>query len=465
MWSIPTTLSLYFGAMVLSAMVCWVIIRSGARIGMDQPDEHRKRHAAPVSRLGGLGLFAALTGGFVVMLLRLPHFWDEWWPLIIANSLIFGVGLLDDLKPLGAKAKLLGQVAAAVLLYSLGVSIDILSNPFGDGSIELGAWSLPVTVLWLIAVPNIINLIDGMDGLAAGFGLFLCITLAAIGHFGVRPDVVIVAIVMIGALSGFLAFNLPPARIFLGDGGAYLIGFFVASVSLMTSNKASIMASLLVVCMALGIPILDTAFAIIRRGIRGMPIFRADAEHIHHRLITLGFSKRQALITLYSACLVLSLVGISVFLMRGYALPIIGSVAALLVLVSARYLGYIRSWKRLRAQVSAALARRRQRMYFRTYCQLLEMEIDRCQCQEEYHSVLESALQRLQLSGVPGSNTCPLTLRHGNGQKVTLHRPALPESDEEWQYRAELLETAISRALVRWPSLIHFFNSHTARTP
>ncbi|MCE2694736.1 MAG: undecaprenyl/decaprenyl-phosphate alpha-N-acetylglucosaminyl 1-phosphate transferase [Verrucomicrobiaceae bacterium] len=279
-------MGLYFGgALLVAALGTWWILKNSGQVGLDAPDHRRKLHEKAVPRLGGGPIFlavglACLAAGYLGGL-----GWSRWLPVAICNALMFSVGFVDDLKPQGAKVKLIGQIGTALILYALGVSIDTLSNPFGEGSISLGWWGLPITLMWLVSIPNIINLIDGMDGLAGGFGLFLCLTLAFIGYYGLQPDVLVVALAMAGALAGFLIFNLPPAKIFLGDGGAYLIGFFIASVSLFTSNKGSVIGALLVIIMALGVPILDTLFAIIRRAVRGVPIFNADAEHIHHRLI------------------------------------------------------------------------------------------------------------------------------------------------------------------------------------
>ena len=453
MWSTTSLILQFLGALILSAFVTFLLVRHRGQIGKDAPDEHRKQHAVPVSRLGGVAVFISLAIGFLILAFRLPSFTHAWLPIIIANTLMFSIGFLDDLRPLGAKVKLIGQIGCALILFSMGVSIDVISNPFGSGSLQLGWWSLPVTLLWLIAIPNIINLIDGMDGLATGFGMFLCLTLAFIGYYSLRSDVVLVSLVMVGALAGFLIFNFPPAKIFLGDGGAYLIGFFVASVSLMSSSKGSIIASLLVILVALGIPILDTAFAIIRRAIRGMPIFRADAEHIHHRLITLGYSKAQALGAMYAVCLVLSLAGLSIMFTRGLAIPIVAALAFLLAVAAARYLGYIRTWRDLRNQVHSTLDRRRQREYIRAHSTLLEMEVERCPDAATFTAMLQTSLNRLGLSATPGTGLTPLRLRCVPAGVVTLYRSANDALREEWQFRGELLEPALSAALDRWQTL------------
>ncbi|MDB6006754.1 MAG: glycosyl transferase family 4, partial [Prosthecobacter sp.] len=372
-------MAFYFGgALLVAAMGTWYIVKRGGRIGLDEPDSRRKLHEKAIPRLGGAPIFlavavASLVAGYIGGL-----GWSRWLPLAVCNALIFSVGFVDDLKALGAKVKLIGQIGTALILYSMGVSIDMLSNPFGDGALALGWWSLPLTMIWLVSIPNIVNLIDGMDGLAGGFGLFLCLTLAFLGYYGNQPDVLIVSLAMAGALAGFLIFNLPPAKIFLGDGGAYLIGFFIASVSLFTSNKGSVIGALLVVIIALGVPILDTLFAIIRRAIRGVPIFNADAEHIHHRLILLGYSKGRALAAMYAVCLALSLVGLSILMIKGSALPIIGALLFLLALGAARYLGYVRRWSQFRTQINEAMERRRQREFFRAYGRVLDFEVERC---------------------------------------------------------------------------------------
>ena len=440
-------------AVILCASLTSLLLRGRLRIGIDQPDEHRKFHPAPISRLGGLPIFITLLLGFCYATWKLPNFFPVWWPVIVTNCLVFAIGFIDDLKPLGAKVKLLGQIGAACILYSMDVSIDKLTNPFGEGSWNLGWWSILVTVGWLVAIPNIINLIDGMDGLATGFGLFLCMTLGVVGHFAGMPEVVLISVVMSGALAGFLFFNFPPARIFLGDGGAYLIGFFIASTSLVSSHKGSIVAALLVVIIALGVPILDTAFAIIRRAIRGVPIFRADAEHIHHRLILLGFSKTRALIALYSVCLVLSLIGISIFWNRGFSLPIAGGSIFLLGLGAARYLGYVKSWRNLRVQLNLALERRREMLYASCYGKLLQWEAERSETAEEFTRIFHLAVERLGMQTQATANFNKVHLSLITNLTCELYIPLDKNIPDVWMAKVEMLAHALNVATERWGAL------------
>ena len=432
---------------------------------MDEPDSRRKFHDKPVSRLGGVPIFAVLALGSVVAGWFGFLSWQRWLPLALCNTLIFSVGLVDDIKPLGARVKLVGQIGTALILYSLGVSIDFLSNPLGEGSVQLGWWALPLTVFWLVAIPNIVNLIDGMDGLAGGFGMFLCLTVAFVGHYQLQPDVVVVSLVMAGALGGFLIFNFPPAKIFLGDGGAYLIGFFVASVSLLSSNKGSVIGALLVMIIALGVPILDTLFAILRRSIRGVPVFRADAEHIHHRLILLGYSKGRALVAMYSVCLVLSLVGISILMLKGIALPVAGAFLFLMALGAARYLGYIRSFKAVRSQVGEALERRRVREYFRVQGRVLDFEVERSESLDEFEGELTHAMKRMgvQLANVDGFE--PVEMKLENNVALRIYHPVDGETHEEWQIRLDQMQPAMERCFERWGKLPNVIDLHPSANP
>jgi len=457
-----TNVLAFLGSVALCATLTSGVLRYQRGVGFDAPDDHRKKHDRTISRLGGLPIFITLMVGIVITLSTVPSQYvsQEWWPVIFANTLVFLIGFMDDLRPLGARLKLVGQIGAACLLYSLGHSIDFVANPVSHSHIALGWWSPVVTVLWLIAIPNIINLIDGMDGLASGFGLFLCLTLAFVGHFSGMPDVVMMCTMMAGALAGFLMFNFPPAKIFLGDGGAYLIGFFIASVSLSTSRKGYILGALLVMVIALGVPILDTLFAIIRRGIRGVPLFRADAEHLHHRLIALGFSKGQALGIMYAVCAVLSLIGILVLTKRGLGTVIATAALALLALTAARGLGYVKSFRGLRRQFSSALARRRDLAFARAHGQVLELEVDRLASAPEFSELLARSLSRIDFALKPehGRVVCSMKLKDGSVWKVG--RLDTDRSDDQWRSQLESMLAGVEAAMTRWQDLPGLVREH-----
>ena len=444
----------FVGGLLISSLVTSRIVRHQRGWGIDQPDGVRKLHEAPVPRIGGAGVFAAFV--LAVALLGVFagfEFVIDWWPVWLCNLLMFGVGFLDDLRPLGARVKLLGQIGVAVVAFSLGLSIDKFSAFTGEGSFELGALSVVVTLLWLVAIPNVVNLIDGMDGLASGLGTFLCLTLAFVGYMAGLGGVALISLAVAGGLMGFLRYNLPPAKVFLGDGGAYFIGFFIASVSMATSNKGAIIASMLVVVVALGLPILDTLFAILRRGITGVPVFRGDAEHIHHKLITLGYSKNMALITLYSICLVLSLAGIAMFWKRDVMLfPIVGTAAVLLALGAARYLGYVKSWRHARRQLRCALARRAEVQYAVSHSQLLEVEIERCTSSQEFWALFDHSLRRLGLRLRPFPTDHRLDLPLPDGTVWQLYHEKDQRPYEDWKALASCLVQPYVLGMERWGS-------------
>lgn len=445
--------TVFASSLLLCLLLTKLLLKWQVKFGLDHPDGDRKQHEKVIPRLGGLPIFLTLAAGLAYAPYGLHDGGrrvGDWWPIVICLVIIFAVGFADDLKPLGARVKLLGQIGVACILFASGYSIDVLTHPTTGAHVDLGWLALPVTLFWLISIPNIINLIDGMDGLAGGFGLFMCLTLGVIGHFSGMPDVVMVSAVMAGALSGFLFFNLPPARIFLGDGGAYLIGFFIAAVSLASSQKGTIVSALLVMIIALGVPILDTLFAIVRRGVRGVPIFRADAEHIHHRLVQLGYSKPQALLVLYIACALLSLGGITILLSRGMTAVVAGAALVILALLAARYLGYVKSWRSVRNQLREAMATRRRLEFARAYGRVLALESLKMSSAEDFSSVLLLALRRTAFVANPDPESSAITVPVVKGISWRLGITPAHESERVAKRQAAELAEALSLALDRW---------------
>jgi len=443
-----------FGFVVSLVATPWVINFSRTRqLGLDDPNANRKRHTEPISRLGGLPIVIALSLSLIGILIAKDTHALNWQPVFVGSILIFGLGLWDDLKQLGAKNKLIGQILIASLVHWLGLSIDRVTYPGGAWSVELGVWSYPATIFWLIAVPNIVNLIDGFDGLASGLGLFMAMTLGIVAFFSQQLPVAWYAFSLAGALLGFLVFNFPPARIFLGDGGAYLIGFCIASLSLTSSNKGSIAAVLLVTIVALGVPILDTTFALFRRAFRGFPLFHADDEHIHHRLENLGFSKRRIVLGMYGICVVLSLVGLSIFWSQGRTIPIAIGVVFLLALFAIKYLQYVKTFSDIGAQVERVLGRRRTVQYALLQAQLMELEIDRCEDAEEFWGIFRDALSRVgfieDATGLP-DKYLPVEVKYNGSKPWTLLAPEGAGTTAELQRLAECFRPVYIKAKRKW---------------
>jgi UDP-GlcNAc:undecaprenyl-phosphate GlcNAc-1-phosphate transferase len=422
-------------------------------IGLDTPNETRKRHAAPIPRLGGAPIFVATHVGLAAIFAVDPKSTVNWLPVVTGSVLMFGLGLWDDLQPLGARKKLLGQILAASLVWWLGLAIEKVSYPGARWSVELGAWSYFVTVFWLIAVPNIVNLIDGFDGLAGGLGVFLSVTLGLVAIHNEQLEVAYYAFTMAGALLGFLVFNFPPAKIYLGDGGAYLIGFTIAALSLSSANKASVAAVLLVTIVALGIPILDTTFALLRRALRGYPIFHADDEHFHHRLEKLGLNKRRVLLAIYGVAVVFSLLGLSIIWSQGRTLPIAIGAVFVLAIVPLRYFHHVGSWEDLWRKARRVLGRRGQVRYALLQAQVLELEVERSKSAQEFWAIFEHTLRRVGFTEKgEADDEATVHVRYNGAEPWTLHAPKARGSTSEWQRIAECFRPVYVKAKAKWPT-------------
>jgi UDP-GlcNAc:undecaprenyl-phosphate GlcNAc-1-phosphate transferase len=267
---------------------------------VDQPDRRRKVHAHPIPRVGGIPIFLS----YAIALYPFPHTptaLADYLPLIQklapAATVIFATGLIDDLVGLKPWQKLLGQMGAAGIAYWAGVRVMVFAG-VGAG----GWWGLPLTLFWLIACTNAFNLVDGLDGLAAGVGLVATLTLLAAALLHGNPPLASAAVPLVGALIGFLCYNFNPATVFLGDSGALLIGFLLGCFGAVWTEKSDTLISMTVPLLALSIPLIDVSLAILRRFLRNQPIFGADRGHIHHRLIDRGLTPRRAVLVLYLVC-------------------------------------------------------------------------------------------------------------------------------------------------------------------
>lgn len=360
-----------------------IIIRLAARYNLlNRSQDLHHTHTVPVPRFGGL----ALALGFSVVTLLSPLFLGPGefalQELAVAGTsmAMFLVGFCDDLRPLGAKWKLGLQVLIATIVYGLGLGVQTVAVPFTSHVIELYSVGYIFTVVWLVGMTNIINLIDGVDGLAGGISLMLMVLLAMVvnGH----PSMALLTAGMVGALLGFLWFNFPPARIYLGDGGAYFLGFQIGLLSLMSSNKGNIIVALIAPLFVLALPIVDTSLAILRRGLRGLPIFRADKKHLHHRLMNEGLTRRQVVLLFYGLTLLFLGLGWIAFVSRGKLVPILVGVSAVILLICAGRLKFSREWFAVGRVVGNSLAMRQEVQYGLTLMRWLEQEGERTDSME-----------------------------------------------------------------------------------
>ena len=325
--------------LLLGCVTAWLVIHGLYAAGLGQTagaePQHHHIHTGIVPRIGGVGLVAGVTVTSLLCFFLLDardtrslmHY------AVYAGGVGgFLLGFVDDFHPLGAKCKLLAQIAIAVFAHQCGLQIEKVLVPFVGAALHLGWFSLPLTVLWFVALMNLINLIDGLDGLAGGIGLMLMCLLAYLGFEGGVALSTILALGMTGAILGFLFHNFPPAKVYMGDSGAYLIGYVIAALSLLNSHKGTVLAALIAPVLALALPIIDVIFALLRRGLKGLPLFRPDRQHIHHKLLRAGLSRRNTVLVLYAISLVALVGGLLAFTAQGRHLAIFLGFAFVIVL-------------------------------------------------------------------------------------------------------------------------------------
>lgn len=293
---------------VASLVVLWstpVVKRLGLRSGyVDLPDP-RKVHQRPMVRLGGISIFIGnlialliiwVSGGFGVLPKTSEY---EIWGVTIGGLAFFLIGLADDLFTLSPLSRLLMQVTVASMAWAVGVSVDFFSVPF-VGLVDLGWLSLPFTIIWLVGMANAINFIDGLDGLAAGVSGIAAVVMLVVSLFMNQPAAALIAAALAGGALGFLRYNFNPAQIFMGDGGAYFMGFTLAGIGVVGLVKSVTTVAILLPFLILAVPIVDTSTVMIDRLRRGKSPFKADNRHLHHRLLKAGLSQRLTVLFIYA---------------------------------------------------------------------------------------------------------------------------------------------------------------------
>ena len=295
-------------AAAVVALISTPVVRSLAfRVGaVDVPKDGRRMHNHPIPRMGGLAIFF----GFLLSVLVFLPLSKQYRGMLLGAVIIVILGIFDDIYALPAKPKFLVQIAAALIAVHAGCRIYILSNIniFSSDPFWILGWlSIPISVFWIVGITNAVNLIDGLDGLACGVSTISSMTLLVIALTVSEPDVAVLTAALAGACIGFLPYNLNPAKIFMGDTGSTFLGFVLATVSIQGLFKSYAIISFAVPFLVLGLPIFDTCFAILRRLARGQSPMAPDRGHIHHRLIDMGFTQKQAVAVLYLISAILGL--------------------------------------------------------------------------------------------------------------------------------------------------------------
>ena len=340
----------FLSALLVSVLLTPVVRRFAHELGvLDHPGE-RRVHVRAIPRLGGL----AITAAFFAPLLALFALETEvarvffthplrMLGLTVGGLLVCGIGVIDDVRGVRAWHKLWVQVAAACVAYLCGFRIDAVALP-GLGHLPMGIFALPVTVLWITAIINAINLIDGLDGLAGGVAFFACVSNFAVAAINRDPVVMLLSASLGGALLGFLLYNFNPASIFMGDSGSMFLGYVLATSSILgNSVKSSTTVAILAPLVALGLPIIDTLFAMLRRFLERRPIFSPDQGHIHHRLLSLGLTHRRAVLILYGLSVLFTAGALAISLGRNWQVGVALLVLSVAVIGLLRAMGNMQS--------------------------------------------------------------------------------------------------------------------------
>jgi UDP-GlcNAc:undecaprenyl-phosphate GlcNAc-1-phosphate transferase len=338
-----TYIALFLIALFSSLLLTPIIRRLCVRFRwLDVPRDGRRIHSQAIPRLGGLAillsviialLFLPLADNLVTQTLLRDK--RQLLMVFVPAILVMLLGLYDDIRGADARIKFLALAVAGTIFYMMGGRIENLSLPI-YGSIHLPlAVSYLATILWIVGVTNAFNLIDGVDGLATGAGLFASLVVLVVSLMLGHPQVTVVALALSGALIGFLRYNFNPASIFLGDSGSLFVGFTLAALSLEGSQKASTAVAIAIPLMAFAVPVIDTGFSMARRFLSGKPIFQGDREHVHHMLLARGWSQRRAVFVLYGVCAALGLTSL-LFInetnrLTGLILIVVGSAIVLAV--------------------------------------------------------------------------------------------------------------------------------------
>jgi len=315
---------------------------------LDMPGRH-KRHRQPTPFLGGVALFVVIWLAVLIHLVFFNEIGGEFSSsllyIFLGALIIFLVGLSDDLSPVSAWVKLLAQVAAGLVLYMGGLKIDPITIPY-LGQIAIGQFSVLITVLWVVGLTNAINLIDGLDGLAAGVSLIAAITMTVVGHFYHIGPVMVFTYAMIGFLSVFLYYNRYPARIFMGDSGSLQIGYYFAVISLLVPIKSYTATALYVPLLVLGVPLLEAVISFTRRLLAGKNVMKADRRHIFHYLTLAGLSYRRVVLVFYLLSAIFGLFALAMF--YGNRLKVFGFLILFMVVILALFFIFMTNLNRFK---------------------------------------------------------------------------------------------------------------------
>lgn len=419
MTSYDTYIGLFAGAFILCYVLVPLVKRAALEVGASDPPSERRIHQGQVPTLGGIAVAVPVYLGIGVLYcwpnaVSRQFFESEMQvvALLIGANIILGLGLYDDLRGAGAVAKFTGQILAALVVCLIADPIYTVSMPF-VGSTSLGLAAVPVTVFWIVLVTNAFNFIDGIDGLAAGVGVVVCAGNFLVAARSGRVGMMVFSSLLGGGLLAFLRYNFHPASIFLGDTGSLFIGFSIAVVAMQSSMKTSTSMLLFFPICVLGYPLADLSLAVLRRYVKGKPLFTSDRSHIHHKLLSCGLEHRGVCLVGYTLAALFTLMAILHMYGRRVETLLLTVVLTGVFFLMFRHFGYIDF---IRDRLDLAL-RRRYRLVHLIH-EVAELKIRNCSDLDEAGSVLEWVAGEFDLVGlqaeIQGGVQCEWQAEQGN---------------------------------------------------
>jgi UDP-GlcNAc:undecaprenyl-phosphate/decaprenyl-phosphate GlcNAc-1-phosphate transferase len=343
----------FFGIFFLSLLISFIFTRyvrdfTSRRGWVAIPSQERHLHSTPLPRLGGVAIFVSFSLSLLLAsvlasylpALHLNLSFRTLLTILAPATIVFLLGIYDDLYGAGPYVKFAVQAFAGIMLFAGGLRIVNIPVLFGEHRLP---WfvGLPFTILWVLAITNAFNLIDGLDGLAAGSALFSTLVAFVVALLNGQSLITTMTIALAGAILGFLRYNFNPATIFLGDSGSLFIGFLLSALALAGAQKAPTIVAVAIPVVSFGLPILETALSILRRVISGRPVFTADREHIHHKLLQHGLTHRQVVIVLYAVSAVFALLSLFLLWPTGSSLGLVLAVLGIGIWIGVQHLGYL----------------------------------------------------------------------------------------------------------------------------
>lgn len=439
----------YFGSVLLSVMFMPLVMFVARALNIYDDVDARKVHAKAIPRIGGVTIVLAMLGltipvlmlnNFVGQFFRQVHF--KVIALLAGSVFIFLVGFIDDLCRLRVRTKFLAQLAAAVAMCACGIRIEIIG--LADWFVlDLGWLSWPITILYIIGITNAVNLIDGLDGLAAGISAIACGVIAVFAIHYQQPVMAVLMLALLGSLTGFLFFNFNPAKIFMGDCGSLFLGFILASSSVLCTTKSATIVGLTLPMLALGIPIFDTFFSMLRRFLERRSLFAPDRSHFHHRLLDMGLHQRHVVILIYLLTLLIAGLGMFMMATRNVWTVVIFICELLLLLLIFRIFGAVRIRETLtqlqRKRMMAIETKENQRNFEKV--QLLLRQVTTF---EQWWQIVQSAAELMECAWM----VLPLQSRDGTKRTLLWRREGPePSPDKLLEITLPLRQRRISESL------------------